>query len=479
MTVEENSENTPVSTRRDFVAPVKQEYIIPRTEVSTEQQTAQNADKQSNRGMNRGRTFDFNAEQEPRLCNRIAAGESCQDSCNRPHDIAAYMAGKEPELEGKCPVFEEFGKCAAGVRCRYASSHTAPDYTQIVDSEKWEKRVGTGNTKAFFSCYATVNKIENEVLMKMRKKKYQFTRTAEALKQIQKEPIVDSPDSDIITSAVEAEGQVLGPLVDDKAKIDWKGKTYLAPLTTLGNLPFRRVCKEFGVDVTCGEMAMVDQLLKGNPAELALLKRHESETLFGVQICGGHPDTMMRCVEMLTNECQVDFVDVNLGCPIELVFNRGWGSGLINRPPKLKQILSGLVKVSNGIPITAKIRTGVYEGKLLAHKLIPEFKQCGVDLVTLHGRTRQQRYTKLADWDYVEQCGGVARGCGLPFFGNGDIMSYEEYHQILDRGKVDGLMVGRGALIKPWIFTEIDERRHWDISSKERFEMLQKFCNYG
>jgi tRNA-dihydrouridine synthase 3 len=202
--------------------------------------------------------------------------------------------------------------------------------------------------------------------------------------------------------------------------------------------------------------------------------------LFGVQLCGGNQELMAKCVEMLSQEISVDFIDVNLGCPIDMVYQKGWGSGLIGRPPRLRSLLENIVQVSHGVPITAKMRTGVFEGKPVAHDLLPMFQECGIDMVTLHGRSRQQRYTRLADWNYIGECSQVAGRLGMPFFGNGDILSYEEYYGMLEQyPTMDGVMIGRGALIKPWIFTEIAERRHWDIRSSERLDILKKFCNYG
>ncbi|KAJ0971002.1 hypothetical protein J5N97_018961 [Dioscorea zingiberensis] len=270
----------------------------------------------------------------------------------------------------------------------------------------------------------------------------------------------------------------LKPHLREKKLIDFRGKLYLAPLTTVGNLPFRRVCRGLGADVTCGEMAMCTNLLQGQASEWALLRRHSSEEIFGVQICGAYPDTVARTVELIDRECTVDFIDINMGCPIDIVVNKGAGSCLLTKPMRMK----GIIQAASGTvdkPITVKVRTAYFEGRNRIDSLISDIKTWGATAVTIHGRSRQQRYSKLADWEYINLCASKAPD-DLQVLGNGDIFSYHDWNMhISDCPKLASGMVARGALIKPWIFTEIKEQRDWDISSGERFDILKDFVRYG
>ncbi|KAH9696650.1 tRNA-dihydrouridine(47) synthase (NAD(P)(+))-like [Citrus sinensis] len=264
----------------------------------------------------------------------------------------------------------------------------------------------------------------------------------------------------------------------EKKLIDFREKLYLAPLTTVGNLPFRRVCKVLGADVTCGEMAMCTNLLQGQASEWALLRRHSSEDLFGVQICGAYPDTLARTVELIDQQCTVDFIDINMGCPIDIVVNKGAGSCLLTKPMRMK----GIIEATSGTvdkPITIKVRTGYFEGKNRIDSLIADIGTWGASAVTVHGRTRQQRYSKLADWDYIYQCARKASD-DLQVLGNGDIYSYLDWNKHKsDCPELASCMIARGALIKPWIFTEIKELRHWDITSGERLNIMKDFARFG
>ncbi|XP_039040939.1 tRNA-dihydrouridine(47) synthase [NAD(P)(+)]-like [Hibiscus syriacus] len=264
----------------------------------------------------------------------------------------------------------------------------------------------------------------------------------------------------------------------EKMLIDFREKLYLAPLTTVGNLPFRRVCKTLGADVTCGEMAMCTNLLQGQASEWALLRRHSSEDLFGVQICGAYPDTIARTVELIEKECTVDFIDINMGCPIDIVVDKGAGSSLLTRPARMKGIIQAASSTADR-PITVKVRTGYFEGKNRIDSLIADIGSWGATAVTIHGRSRQQRYSKLADWDYVYQCARKAPSA-LQVLGNGDVFSYLDWNKhISDCLELSSCMIARGALIKPWLFTEIKEQRHWDISSQERLNIFKDYVRFG
>lgn len=276
----------------------------------------------------------------------------------------------------------------------------------------------------------------------------------------------------------------LGPVSDEdlvklrpseKKKLDWEGKTYLAPLTTVGNLPFRRLCKGLGADITCGEMALGLPLLQGQAAEWALMRKHHSEDFFGVQVCGCSPPQMARVAQLLEQQIDCDFVDINMGCPIDLIYKKGMGSALMARKRPLENIVRTMSAVLSK-PLTVKMRTGIYSDKSTAHDIFPLVEEWGASALTLHGRSREQRYTKVADWDYIARCVNTVN---IPVFGNGDVMNFEDYNLQRSKSGVAGIMLARGALIKPWVFTEIKEQRHWDISGQERLDMIRDFCNYG
>eukprot|EP00040_Diaphanoeca_grandis_P019427 m.102602 g.102602 ORF g.102602 m.102602 type:complete len:374 (-) comp27418_c2_seq1:41-1162(-) len=262
-----------------------------------------------------------------------------------------------------------------------------------------------------------------------------------------------------------------------RKKIDFTNKLLLAPLTTVGNLPFRRVCKGFGVDITYSEMTLATNLLKGLPREWSLVRRHECEDIFGVQIAAGNANIASKTAEILEKEADVDFIDLNCGCPIDGVFDKGMGSALMrDRGTKFRRIVQAM-SYTMEVPLSIKLRTGILERKPIATTFIPKLKLWGADLITVHGRSREARYTNFANWDYISECAKIAHP--TPFVGNGDILSFEDVISHKEQCGVSSVMVGRGALIKPWIFKEIKEQRHWDISSGERLDVLRDYTKFG
>lgn len=171
----------------------------------------------------------------------------------------------------------------------------------------------------------------------------------------------------------------------EKRRLHFEGGLYLAPLTTVGNLPFRRLCSRFGADITCGEMGLSQEYITGNKAEWSLVRRHPSESKFGIQLCGNRPQTLVAATEILKKECpSLDFIDVNLGCPIDLVVKKGAGSALLDHSGKLGRILKGMNVAAGETPITIKMRTGVKSGVNTTHKMMSKaVKEWGVGALTV------------------------------------------------------------------------------------------------
>ena len=351
--------------------------------------------------------------------------------------------------------------------------------------------------------------------MQLRKKTYRFEFDAWKT-HIRDVPQTDALGTDIRICASSCSPSAIGPVLDSAdSPLDFRGKIYIAPLTTVGNLPFRRICVDYGADITCSEMALCGNLLDSQASEWALLRRHPSERCFGIQVATGRLEDAGYVSELLRRELKVDFVDLNAGCPIDAVDKAGAGAGLLMKVGRLKRIVRCMLNSLQNVPLMVKIRTG--DHKNTSHRLVPQLQQIRgnrgnrVKGVIIHGRTKQSRYTKTADWElqiarevmnrYVKSC-AQSQLPGLPrleVIGNGDVFDNEvcalcrsdvqDYWNHLQDGVLDGIMIGRGALIKPWISTEIKERRtrsseasstgHWDISASERLEIIRTFCGYG
>lgn len=319
----------------------------------------------------------------------------------------------------------------------------------------------------------TSNSLTYQLRTQLRKHTFQFTRSTENLSLWSDELFANR---DLIGA--------FGIPDENKRRIDLNEKLYLAPLTTVGNLPFRRTCKLQGADITCGEMAMSSNLLKGKGSEWALTKRHSSEDCFGIQLADSSVDRISRASELVSNACNVDFIEINSGCPIDLIFNRGGGCSLMSRKNKLCKLVWNVSR-SIDIPVGVKLRTGISSNINIAHELIPDLKKAGAQWITIHGRSRKQRYSKYANWNYlINTCAPIAKKCQIPLLGNGDVYNWRDAVRFFKGGQhsdvgISSVMIARGALIKPWIFKEIKERRYWDIRSSERLDIYKDFVKFG
>jgi len=436
-------------------------------------------------------------DKSSRLCLKFMEKEGkCpyEQKCDYCHDLYKIYKANEQELfdpEKPCYIYKAYGRCQYGVACLYSRGHIQvleqkQKVFNLIDHKSWSLGGGRENYLERFT-----NKLETTTQHKLRKKTYDFKIVSQAINLLYKADteIPNQDEQDQQDKSEENSTRIGAAIVDDfvkgrdfsRKKIDFREKLYLAPLTTVGNLPFRRLCKKFSCDITCAEMSLCSSLLNGNPSEWSHLKRHESEDVFGVQITASHPEHTTKVVKVLADQCEVDFIDINCGCPTEWIYQSGAGAGLMNRPSKLRKMIAGASMISK-VPVTIKMRAGCSEDKNTAHNLINSvikpFTSKYVGAVTIHGRSRAQRYTKLADWHYVNECGRFTGD--IPLLGSGDCISWQEYYENLENYKnIAGVMIARGALISPWLFTEIKERRTWDISSKERLEIIGDYVNFA
>lgn len=487
--------------------------------------------KKKQRGQNKNRD-NRQVKEQYQLCSKLVQGSGngeCPfgDQCRYIHDIDVYLSHKKPEITCEyfqaCPVFESLGYCPMGFKCRFLSTHVEKDTRELVTKPQDVR-------EKLYEANREINVIAGDKKLDLIKRRFSFEKSdyvleiidaiqqenRDNMKEQQKESEKPAAESDakVAPQVLQRERELQERrqrqkdlylefkdtryFAQEKKPLDLHGKKIVSPLTTVGNLPYRRLMRKLGADVTYSEMALAVPLIQGTNSEWALPKAHVSESPgFGVQIACSKAWQAAKAAEAIAAHVDdVSEINLNSGCPIDLLYRQGSGSALMDNPARMIRCLNSMNYVSGDIPVSVKIRTGTRDGHPVAESLVKRLAQeTDVAAITLHGRSRQQRYTRSADWAYVSEVARSLRDTEaelqekrkdaresprrIQFVGNGDVYNYEEWYKHLEDKNIDSVMVARGALIKPWIFEEVEAQQHLDKSSTERLEILRQYAQFA
>ncbi len=233
--------------------------------------------------------------------------------------------------------------------------------------------------------------------------------------------------------------------------VELGGRVFLAPMAGVTDLAFRLICKEKGCDLLYTEMINAKALCYDDEKTKKMLNIRDEEHPISVQIFGSDPDYMGRATEIL-NEYPNEILDINMGCPAPKVVKNGDGSALMKNPKLAGEVLKAVV--NNSIkPVTLKIRKGWDDNSINALEIAKIAEDAGISAIAVHGRTREQYYSGVADWDIIKQ---VKETVKIPVIGNGDVFDIKAAIKMLDKTGCDAIMIGRGSQGNPWIFNQIN-----------------------
>lgn len=248
---------------------------------------------------------------------------------------------------------------------------------------------------------------------------------------------------------------------------------FLAPMEDVTDIGFRLLCKRFGASMVYTEFVSAEALIRDVKSTLQKLTISDEERPVGIQIYGRDIDAMVEAAKIV-EQAGPDLIDLNFGCPVKKVAGKGAGAGMLQNIPKMLEITRKVVNAVK-LPVTVKTRLGWNHEQLIITELAEQLQDCGIQALTIHGRTRSQMYTGQADWTLI---GEVKRNprIHIPIIGNGDITSAEDAKQAFDTYGVDAIMIGRATFGRPWIFKEVrdflDETGEKPLTFDQKLDIL-------
>ena len=244
----------------------------------------------------------------------------------------------------------------------------------------------------------------------------------------------------------------------------------LAPMEDVTDQAFRMLCKEFGASMTYSEFVSADALIRSVNRSLQKISICEEERPVAIQIYGRDVASMVEAARIVESEAKPDVLDINFGCPVKKVAGKGAGAGMLQNIPLMLEITRAVVDAVK-LPVTVKTRLGWNEENKIITTLAEQLQDCGIEALTIHGRTRSQMYTGEADWTLIGEVKNNPR-IKIPIIGNGDVTTPQRAKECFDRYGVDAVMVGRATFGRPWIFKEI---RHYLDTGEEDCGLTTKW----
>lgn len=251
---------------------------------------------------------------------------------------------------------------------------------------------------------------------------------------------------------------------------------FLAPMEDVTDIGFRLLCKRYGASMVYTEFVSAEALVRSIKSTVSKLTISDEERPVGIQIYGRDVEAMVEAAQIV-EQAGPDVIDLNFGCPVKKVAGKGAGAGMLQNIPLMLEITRKVVEAVK-VPVTVKTRLGWNQEQLIITDLAEQLQDCGIQALTIHGRTRAQMYTGEADWTLI---GEVKRNprIHIPIIGNGDITTPEKAKEAFERYGVDAIMVGRATFGRPWIFKEIrdvldDNTAARPLTLDEKIDLLEE-----